>query len=263
MKVTCGFEMLLSDLSVLQLSSRSRKATVEMLRGLLDVGVVLPGDGEIEGWEKTVDAEDWLEVEYEEFEDTLGGGKGGWGGADGGLKKMVERFEAFLNDDAGVEGVEFEDDMDGDDEEDEDEDGDDDDDEEDREVSFDEVEFEKMMREMMGMPGGGGVEDEEGEIRRMMERVEDELREAGALEIGARTGRIKEVEEEGDEDEEDDKDDNDDEEDDEVDIDYTLAANMLESFKGQGGLAGPGGNLLARMGIRVPRDEGERGKGRR
>ncbi|KAG0027214.1 hypothetical protein BGZ82_009105 [Podila clonocystis] len=40
-----------------------------------------------------------------------------------------------------------------------------------------------------------------------------------------------------------------------VDIDLNLAKNLLESFKSQGGLPGPGGNLLSRLGIVLPRDE--------
>ncbi|KAF9358414.1 hypothetical protein BGX26_001816 [Mortierella sp. AD094] len=41
-----------------------------------------------------------------------------------------------------------------------------------------------------------------------------------------------------------------------VDIDLNLAKNLLESFKSQGGLPGPGGNILSRLGIVLPRDEG-------
>jgi hypothetical protein len=43
--------------------------------------------------------------------------------------------------------------------------------------------------------------------------------------------------------------------DEEVDIDYNLAKNLLESFKSQGGMAGPTGNLLGLMGVQLPRDE--------
>ncbi|KAG0087782.1 hypothetical protein BGZ92_006977 [Podila epicladia] len=58
----------------------------------------------------------------------------------------------------------------------------------------------------------------------------------------------------------------DDEEDDhqvsseEVDIDLNLAKNLLESFKSQGGLPGPGGNLLSRLGVVLPRDEESEGE---
>ncbi|KAF9147732.1 hypothetical protein BG015_010584 [Linnemannia schmuckeri] len=40
-----------------------------------------------------------------------------------------------------------------------------------------------------------------------------------------------------------------------VDLDLNLAKNLLESFKSQGGLPGPGGNLLSRLGIILPRDD--------
>jgi len=35
-----------------------------------------------------------------------------------------------------------------------------------------------------------------------------------------------------------------------------LISNFLESFKAQGGDAGPVGNLANRMGVRLPRDDG-------
>lgn len=279
-KLTCGFEMLLSDAAAPQLASASRRATVAAVRALIEnAAVVLPTDAEIATWPKREDGEDWLDVDYTAFEETLQGRPGhpgsqnesGWGdkGAEENLKRMVERFEAFLNDDeAGVDGAEIVDEMDDDDDDgDSDEEGEGEDEDEDREVSFDEKEFEKMMREMMGMPSSTldaktDAENEEAEIRKMMDRVEAELREAGALESSAAAGpkqRIKEVVDDEDED---------DNEDAEVNIDYTLAANMLESFRGQGGMAGPGGNLLARMGIVLPRDDPrgggdeEKGKGK-
>jgi hypothetical protein len=40
-----------------------------------------------------------------------------------------------------------------------------------------------------------------------------------------------------------------------VDVDLNLAKNLLESFRSQAGLPGPGGNLLSRLGIVLPRDE--------
>lgn len=274
-KLTCGFEMLLSDAAAPQLASASRRATVDVLRKFLAGSTSLPTDAQIAEWPRREDPEDWLDIDYTAFEETLQGRPGhmgtqnesGWGdkGAEENLKRMVERFEAFLNDDeAGVEGAELVDEMDNDDgDDDDDEDEDDDEDGEDREVSFDEREFEVMMREMMGMPSSTldtdtdtGAEDEEAEIRKMMDRVEAELREAGALTTGvgaAAKQRIKEVEDDVDEGEDDD--------DAEVNIDFTLAANMLESFKGQGGMAGPGGNLLARMGIVLPRDDPRGGGG--
>ena len=40
------------------------------------------------------------------------------------------------------------------------------------------------------------------------------------------------------------------------DVDLGLAKNILESFKGQTGMAGPAGNLMRAMGVNMPRDEG-------
>ncbi|KAK4988603.1 hypothetical protein LTR66_007268 [Elasticomyces elasticus] len=41
------------------------------------------------------------------------------------------------------------------------------------------------------------------------------------------------------------------------DVDVNLARNLLESLKGQGGMAGPVGNMMGLMGIRMPRDEND------
>lgn len=150
---------------------------------------------------------------------------------------------------------------------------------EDKDVSFDEVEFARMMREMMGMPpddtavvardttqGVGRVEEledsdeEEEKLEDVMQRMEAELKEAGALNldptpreaalkgidkgkgrslIEERTYNVEESPDEG-----------------EVDIDFNLAKNLLESLKGQAGMAGPAGNLMGLMGVKMPRDEG-------
>jgi len=242
------------------------------------------------------DDEKWLDINFDDFEKELQGKKGnnptgnpgvfgperpsGFGDAktQADLKKMVERFEAFLNDeDAGVDGAEL-DDMDFDDEEDDD---DDDSEDEDKDVSFDEEEFAKLMREMMGMPsetvdqpaaksktGKGRIEklngsdeedaseDEAEEMKNIMQKMEAELNEAGALNLdptpkkpNAFKGKASNVEDgkamQGPEDDSDE----------ELDIDFNLAKNLLESFKSQGGLAGPGSNLLGMMGMQLPRDE--------
>ena len=44
-------------------------------------------------------------------------------------------------------------------------------------------------------------------------------------------------------------------EEEELDADFNLVQNMLESFKSQGGMAGPGGNVMSMMGMRLPRDD--------
>ena len=48
------------------------------------------------------------------------------------------------------------------------------------------------------------------------------------------------------------------ESDEELDIDFNLAKNLLESFKSQGGMSGPGGNLMGMMGMQLPRDEDDK-----
>jgi hypothetical protein len=202
---------------------------------------------------------------------------------------MVERFESFLNDeDAGIDGAEMDDmDIDDDDDDDDSEGIDDDSEDEDKDVSFDEKEFARMMREMMGMPSeepdevvdspsasattppskghrieeiissdeGDGV-DGASEMREVMEKLEAELNEAGALnldptpsKLSALKGKAKaeEASKDGDLDDESDGE--------EIDIDFNLAKNLLESFKAQAGTAGPGSNLLGLMGMQLPRDE--------
>ncbi|EON65098.1 hypothetical protein W97_04333 [Coniosporium apollinis CBS 100218] len=299
MKLTCAFEMLVADPQ-----NQSRK-TVREIRVLLeDVESgeeKLPGDEEIKGWGGGEDDEAWLDINFEDFERELAGKAGGRHGsgnatADGqgerkegfgdkaaqeNLRRIVEQFGAFLNDDdAGVEGAEVDEmDYDDDDNEEEAEDSDVSSEGEDKDVSFDEVEFARMMREMMGMPPDDApvvthdvrqdvgrvveVEDsdeEEEKLEDVMQRMEAELKEAGALNldptpreaalkgidkgkgrslIEERTHNVEESSDEG-----------------EVDIDFNLAKNLLESLKGQAGMAGPAGNLMGLMGVKMPRDEG-------
>lgn len=297
MKVTCGFEMLVSDPQ-----NQDKKPVREISLLLEDISSGedhFPSDEELIKWTKRDDDEKWLDINFEDFERELSGkGRANPNGASGNfgekstqenLRKMVGRFEDFLNDDAaGAEGAELMDSMDFDDDDD-----DDDDDEsegssdgEDKAVSFDEREFARMMREMMGMPAdeedeiqsaaahhenvarvedidSDDEEDGEGkEIRKVMRRMEAELNEAGALNLdptpkkiaatqkalmrkntkGDIASPIGDAEEKASTDEE------------EVDIDFNLAKNLLESFKSQGGMAGPGSNLMGLMGLQLPRD---------
>lgn len=293
MKVTSGFEMLVTD------SKSKDNRVVRELKLLLDDlaenASDLPSDQVIAQWEDITreDSESWLDINFEDFEKELQGksrerSKSRVPGAFGpeppsgfgdfktqaDLKKMVERFESFLNEDkAGIDGAEL-DEMDFDDGEDEDEDDNEEDSEdEDKDVSFDEEEFSKMMREMMGMPpeedktpNGGirgddkldGSDDEEDldearKIVRVMEKMEAELNEAGALNLGppprnfssldVKQKQTSEVIEE------------DDESGDDAVIDYDLAKTLLESFESQHGMGGLGENLLAALGLQVTRDE--------
>ncbi len=300
MKVTCGFEMLLSD------PQNQDKKSVREIKILLDDlqqgANKLARNTEITAWGMREDDEGWLDINFEDFERELGG-KGAHGSsnanrgfgdksAQDNLRNIVSRFEDFLNDDdAGAEGAEFLDDM-GQDDDDEDStlSEDSDGEGEDKDISFDENELARMMREMMGLPStcvkaedprpvpggihhGGRVidvssdEEEEKAIRQAMQEVEKQLREAGALDLNQKQTHesskpqrkaIAANSSGADEfnattaaecvsDRED------------VDVDFNLAKNLLESFKSQGGVSGPGGNLMGLMGLRMPRDEhGER-----
>ena len=293
MKVACGFEMLMCD------PQNQDKKTVRDIVMLLDdirTGQdELPTDAEIKKWEAREDDEAWLDINFEDFEQELRGNRKpgapqsneGFGdkGAQNDLRKMVARFEDFLNDDAaGADGAELLDEMDKDDEEEDSEAyGGSDDEGQDEEVSFDEDAFTQMMREMMGMPPVAGdpkatpkvsvhdddgilsVSPDEGDdkgVHQAMQDIENELREAGALTLnpkqeaanpelhrkaiaeGSSSGRSKVPVEAEDASEDEDE-----------EIDFNLAKNLLESFKSQGGLSGPGGNMLNLMGMRLPRDE--------
>ena len=290
MKVTCGFEMLLSD------PQNQDKVAVRELRLLLEDLEAgedqLPGDEELSRWDQQDDDDRWLDINFEDFEQELAGkarkssekkaGSFGEKSTQENLRRMVERFEDFLNDDAaGAEGAELPDSMDFDD--DEDTESGSSSDGEDKAVSFDEKEFAQMMREMMGMPADEEeqtqseavhVDDlarikkldsddedsnEDNEITKVMQRMEDELNEAGALNLDptpkgdAVKQRVTQektigkdgassVDKIGDNGNE------------EVNIDFNLVKNLLESYKSQAGMAGPGGNLLNMMGIQLPAD---------
>ncbi|KAL2179440.1 SGT1 protein-domain-containing protein [Thermothelomyces heterothallicus CBS 202.75] len=299
MKLTTGFEILCQTPG--QSASRVVREVGLLLEDLAEDGgdSALPTDDEIARWEGVgrEDDDGWMDIDFRDFERELEGKGNTKEGAPGGgfgdasaqadLQKIVSRFEAFLNDEsAGIDGAEIDEmDHDDDDESDEDSDEGDTDEDEDREVSFDEEQFSRMMREMMGLPAedvgqaegaketSGDEPDERGEsddeeIRNAMEQMESELRGLGALELDPKpkkaTAKVKErgenapgapPVEEREEDEDEDEDEDDEGSDKEVDIDYNLAKNLLESFKSQAGMAGPAGNLLGLMGMSLPRDE--------
>lgn len=290
MKVTCGFEML--AVGAAESNNRTTRELALLLEDLAEDGAsALPSDADIASWKDftRTDDDSWMNINFEDFERELNGKSDvtkaksfGDTSTQADLRKIVSRFEAFLNDDkAGIDGAEF-DEMD---EDDDDSDSDEESEGEDRNVSFDEEEFARMMREMMGLPAESVAEASKGslktpaadaitmeedsedeEIRQLSEQMAAELSEHGALNLNpapkqlkAHHGKGKEraVEDssrtaaEGLDDEE--------SENEEVDIDYNLAKNLLESFKGQAGLMGPVGTMLADMGIRLPRDEDEDG----
>lgn len=320
MKLTSSFEMLAANMG--KSDSRVAREFGIVLEDLAEDGdQALPTDDAIKSW-KDVDHDDdesWMDINYEDFERELQGKQKiakstsaqalGDSTAQADLRKIVSRFEAFLNDEsAGLDGAEADAMDSGDDDDDEDE-VDDSSEDEDKEVSFDEEEFARMMREMMGMPptkpsqpriaNSGGhnassknekdardrdvdVDDAEDaeeteQIRKLTEQMEAELNEHRALQLDPTPKKLttlkgkekdtaikprlpagksssSETTSGGDKLEESS---GDDDEDGEIDIDYNLAKNLLESFKSQGGLSGPAGNILGMMGLRLPRDEDE------
>ena len=168
MKLACGFEMLAANAG--KSKSRVVREFAILLKDLGEDGdSALPTDEEMEQWDDCHrdDDEKWMDISYQDFERELDGKEShgtsktnqGFGDpqTQAGLRKIVSRFEAFLNDEtAGLDGAELEDmDMN-----DDDHDGDDDDEQgcstdedsefEDKEVSFDEEAFSHMMRENDG-----------------------------------------------------------------------------------------------------------------
>ena len=162
MKITCGFEMLLSD------SQHQDKPAVREMKMLLDdlatADESLPSNADIEKWPKQEDDETWLDIDFADLERELDGNKGksgsdekrGFGdrAAQENLQRIVKQFEDFLGDDkAGPDGAGlFGEDSDEDDEDEQEADEDGEESGDDEKASFDEDEFSKMMQEMMGMP---------------------------------------------------------------------------------------------------------------
>ncbi|KAM5516401.1 hypothetical protein FOXYSP1_03351 [Fusarium oxysporum f. sp. phaseoli] len=284
MKLTCGFEML----AVKAEKSKSRvvrELAIELEDLAEDGNEALPSDEDIKSWKDhdVDDSEAWMDINYQDFEKELDGkrenassnSKPGFGDANtqSDLRKIVSRFEAFLNDDsAGMDGAEL-DEMDYDDDDDDDEEFDEDSESEDKEVSFDEEEFAKMMREMMGLPSTDSsintakkaatqsnppvIDEEDEEIQKLTTEFEAELNEHGALKLDPveKQPRLKDATQKGGESSLADIKEEEQNSEEEVDIDYNLAKNLLESFKSQAGMAGPTGNLLGMMGFQLPRDE--------
>ncbi|KAK6544161.1 hypothetical protein TWF694_000868 [Orbilia ellipsospora] len=298
MKLTCGLELLVSgnkQKTEGRLAAEA-KDIINCLRSVDGEGsgkVKLPSDEEIKGWNHRVDSEDWMNVDYQEFEANLAGTTN-TGNTQGNntatmgfeksafndkeqqdkLKKMVENFEKFMNDDsAGFDGVKgFSSHHDGfnsdDDDDIHDDEGDISTDEEDIDASFDEKEFSRMMREMMGLPAESHLPDEEDEIsdddeeemsiRQTMAKMEEELVAAGALDPdrpganvdqqGSIRGRKKYRNPASTTMQQSNPD---------AELNYEIAKNMLESLKTQGGDSGPAANMLRSMGMVMPRDDGD------
>jgi hypothetical protein len=102
-KVATGMQILLSH-SLFAPNKPVREIQL-LLEDLDSEDDVLPTNGEIAAWPKREDDEAWLNIDFSEFEKELAGkgsgdGKGfGDKSAQDNLKKMVERFNAFLADD--------------------------------------------------------------------------------------------------------------------------------------------------------------------
>lgn len=160
MKLTCGFEILLSDS---QYQDRSEVREMKLLLEDIDTGDMnMPTDEELVSIGQQQDDEKWLDINFDDFQHELAGKqKNDVGGkkrefADKGahenLQRIVKQFEDFLNNDKGETGEDgfFADDSE--EEDDVDEDESDDDEGEDENASFNEDDFTKLMQEMMGMP---------------------------------------------------------------------------------------------------------------
>ncbi|PKY05956.1 SGT1-domain-containing protein [Aspergillus campestris IBT 28561] len=291
MKLSCGFEMLLADP---QSQDKPIVREIKLLLEDVDSGDErLPSDDEISTWDKKEDDEKWLDISFEDLDAELKGrgksktdkdkpaGDFGDSNAQENLQRIVARFEEFLNDNsAGFEGADFIDDYGSDSDV-----SDDDDaassDGEDKEASFDEEEFSRMMKEMMGMPSGAPTmpglkppkkpsaprgkvedlgsdsEDDTEQIKQLSREMEAELRGTGVLDLN-RKGKepagkkpVSKGEEKTAEKSTDETDVNAEDE----DIDINLAKNLLESLQGQAGAAGPAGNMLSMMNLPIPKDD--------
>ncbi|KAH2111612.1 hypothetical protein KXW75_006605 [Aspergillus fumigatus] len=291
MKLSCGFEMLLTD------PQNQDKASVREMKLLLedvDSGDErLPTDEEISRWDKRQGDEKWLDISFEDLDRELKGkdkskasdgqARGAFGDATAqeNLQRIVAQFEKFLNDDsAGFEGADFIDDFGSDSDIDDDVDDEVSDEGEDKEASFDEEEFSRMMKEMMGLPpsdpGLQGAsrqppaphgrieeldsesEDDLEEIQKLSAQMEAELRGTGVLDLNRpkKSSTAQQVisnasqKEPGDETEQSEEIDEDDD-----DIDINLAKNLLQSLEGQAGAPGPAGNMLSMMNLPMPKDD--------
>jgi hypothetical protein len=77
MKLSCGFEMLVSDR--MNVDKRVVREIQLLLEDLENGDEVLPTDAEVSEWEKREDGEKWLDIDYNDFEAELSGeGVGGF-----------------------------------------------------------------------------------------------------------------------------------------------------------------------------------------
>ncbi|OKL60591.1 hypothetical protein UA08_04353 [Talaromyces atroroseus] len=275
MKVSCGFEMLLSDP---QNQDKPIVREMKLLLEDLDTGDErLPTTEEIKhSWSLQQDDEGWLDISFEDLDrelkgkasETQGSGAFGNSSAQENLQRIVARFEEFLKDDsANFDGVNL---FDSDTDDEADEDGLSSEDEEDENLKFDKEEYMKLMRDMTGGNSGidlrsqlksarakGRIEeldssdDDSHEIEELTRQMEAELRPTGVLNHNRREaarnptdardkGKRRTEAEESD---------------DESSLNINLAKNLLESFQSQAGMPGPASNILGMMGMRMPQDD--------
>ncbi|KAJ5095604.1 hypothetical protein NUU61_004960 [Penicillium alfredii] len=284
MKLACGFEMLLYD------PQNQDKASVREMKLLLedvDTGdEKLPTNEEIDKtWDKREDDEKWLDINFEDLDRELKGkgqargteaGSFGDAGAQANLQRIVARFEEFLNDNsAGVDGADFIDDFGSDSDVDEEDDEEVSSDGEDKDASFDEEEFSRMMKEMMGMPSASGQdssrtapirnrveeldskleEDDTEQIQDLTRQMEAELRGTGVLDLHRRQQQLSEKEGTSKEKTAETSGLVDDLENEDENVNINLAKNLLESLQGQAGTSGPAGNMLSMLNLPIPKDD--------
>jgi hypothetical protein len=97
-------------------------------------------------------------------------------------------------------------------------------------------------------------DDEIKEIEELSRQMEAELRPTGILDLNTqrRAKGSKSVKGKGKQPQSEEVDAG---SDDENPINVNLARNLLESLQSQGGMPGPGSNILSMMGMKVPRDD--------
>jgi hypothetical protein len=103
MKIAAGLQILVSH--SLYANNKPVREIQLLLEDLESGDDVLPTDADIAAWPKREDDEGWLNIDFAEFEKELAGKGGGSGkgfgdkNAQDNLKKMVQRFNDFLEDD--------------------------------------------------------------------------------------------------------------------------------------------------------------------
>jgi len=290
-KVAAGLEMLVQHKIY---ADKKAAREIQLLLEDLDAGDdTLPTDDEISAWPQRDDDETWLNIDFADFERELDGkgGNSGFGDQDAhkNLKRMVEQFKAFVEDEeADMDGAVGLDPMDADDdnsdastrgwEDPEDSDsstghqnGDEGSDDANADLEFAEYEraYEKFLslsaaekamltdeaRELARAEEAEREEDEE--IKKLSEMMEAELFGHGALDLTSQRnseaakgqGKVGTSSKGKGKAKKEESSD-----DDVLDEDYHLAHNMLKAYKGQVGMAGPAGNLMGLMGVQFPLD---------